>query len=162
MRSASLLLLTLFLSASLESYSAGEKKKWELKFKINGLTDTTFFLSNFYAKNQYYYDTARSDSKGLLVFSGENEIEEGMYSLVLGNRKIMDLFVVEKFIEFETDTVNTVRNMKIKGSKENQLFYEYMSYLRNMEDRVAPIHNKMKDASDEEKKEMNSIFPFQN
>jgi len=146
------LISCLVLFPSLSQGKDGEKK-YEIKIKINGLPDTTFYLANFYAKNQYYKDTARSDKKGLMVFSGEEELEEGMYSLVLGDRKIMDLFVIEKFMSFETDTIETVRSMKIKGSKENSLFYEYMNYLKEKEIAAGPIQKELKDEDEEVVKE---------
>ncbi|MEQ8323240.1 MAG: DUF5106 domain-containing protein [Vicingaceae bacterium] len=148
-----LLLIPLVLSAIITDVSGAEGKlTYEIKIKVKGLTDTTFYLSNFYAKNQYYRDTARSDKKGQLVFSGEDELEQGMYSLVLGNRKIFDFFVIEKFVSFETDTVNTVGNMIIKGSPENELFYKYVRFLQSKEEEIKPLQKKASSENVDERK----------
>ena len=146
----SILLSCLILTPQTSNGKEGDMA-YEIKIKISGLPDTTFFLANFYAKNQYYKDTARSDKKGLVVFSGDKELEQGMYSLVLGNQKIFDFFVIEQFMTFETDTVNTVSKMVIKGSRDNELFYQYINYLQSKEKQVAPLQKIRKEGSDEEK-----------
>ena len=146
----------LFLSFQLLAINLNEAQAapaYEIKIKLKDLPDTTFYLANYYAKNQYYKDTARSNSKGLLVFTGEDELEEGMYALVLGNRKIFDFFIIEKFFELETDTVNTQQNMQVKGSKENELFFSYINYLKSKETEVKPIQKALKDGNDKEKEE---------
>ncbi len=145
------LLIAAFCLTSL-TVEAQKEKKYEIKVKIKTLPDTTMYLSNFYARNNYYKDTATTDSKGYAVFSGDEELEEGMYSIVVGNRKIFDLFVVEKFMSFETDTIQTVEKMVVKGSKENALFYEYMKFLGEKEKEVKPIQKKLKSENEEEKK----------
>jgi len=144
----------LFLSFLMLQYGSGKAQAapaYEIKIRIKSLPDTTFYLANYYAKNQYYKDTARSNSKGLLVFSGEKELEEGMYALVIGNRKIFDFFIIEKFMELETDTVNTQQNMKVKGSKENELFFSYINYLKSKGNEVLPFQKTLKDGDEKEK-----------
>lgn len=148
-----LISLSCLIGSTATSFAKEGEKAYEIKIKITGLPDTTFFLANFYAKNQYYKDTARSDKKGFVVFSGNQELEQGMYSLVLGNRKIFDFFVIEQFISFETDTVNTLSKMIVKGSKENELFYEYVNYLQKREKEVAPIQKLKTEGTDEEKEQ---------
>lgn len=129
-------------------------KGYEIKIKITSLPNEEFFLSNFYAKNQYYKDTAVSDKNGLMVFEGDEPLEQGMYALVMGKRKIFDLFILEnQHFTFETDTVNTAGNMKIKGSDENELFFEYIRYLQTMEERAAEPAKLVQSGSEEEKKQ---------
>lgn len=136
--------LLIALSATQTSYFAQGNEGYNIKVKISSLPDTTLYLSYFYAKNYYYKDTVRTDSKGLAVFQSNEPVEEGMFSIVLGNRKVLDFFLIERNFTMETDTVATIKNMKIKGSRENELFYEYMSYLGDKEVEVKPIQKNLK------------------
>lgn len=129
----------------------GQTNGYEIKIKIPSLPDTTLYLSNFYAKNYYYQDTAKTDSKGYAVFKTDNNVESGMFSVVLGSRKVFDFFLIERNISFETDTINTIELMKIKGSKENELFYQYMNFLRLKDLEVRPLQEKLKSENEEEK-----------
>ena len=153
MKRIAILLLLPLIFITAPSYSTPDGgNNWEIKIRIKSLPDTTFYLANYYAKNQYYKDTARSDKKGLIVFSGDKDIEEGMYSLVMGNRKIFDFFIVEKFISFETDTVNTIKNMVVKGSRENELFFQYVRFLQTKEEQVKPLQEKASAGNEKERK----------
>ncbi len=121
------LLIICFLAS--QTYTFAQKDAYTLKIQVKGISDTICYLANFYGKNQYYKDTANVDADGKMIFTGKEPLEEGMYSLVIGTNKLFDLFVVEQEFSMVTDTSNTTGLMQIKGSKDNQLFYEYVQHL---------------------------------
>ena len=146
-------IIAAFLGLLIYSGNSSAAGGYEIKVRLKELPSTDFYLANYYIKNHYYKDTATSDSKGLVTFSGTENLEQGMYSLVMGTRKIFDFFVIEQKIYFETDTSNTIGNMIVKGSRENELFYEYMKFLRTKENEVRPLQEKSRNGSEDEKKE---------
>jgi thiol-disulfide isomerase/thioredoxin len=101
---------------------------YKLDFKIKGLQDSIMYLSNYYGGGQYYKDTAVVQN-GSFSFTGNKPLKEGMYSLVANNSRYFDFFVDNQKFSMSTDTANMIENMKIEGSPENSLFYEYMNFL---------------------------------
>ncbi len=47
---------------------------YNLKFKIDGLKDTTVYLGNYYGETTYMKDTAQVNSKGEFVFEGKKPL----------------------------------------------------------------------------------------
>lgn len=130
-----------------------QKDAYRLKVQVKGISDTICFLANYYGKNQYYKDTADVDGDGNMIFTGSEPLEEGMYSLVIGTQKLFDLFVVEQNFSMVTDTANTSGLMQIKGSKDNQLFYEYVNELDVYQKKAAKWNEQYKSEDKAEKDE---------
>ena len=128
-RSAVRLVLLAFLLVSFSNIFS-QDKGYEIKVKIKGSSDTIMFLVNYYADKQYIKDTADIDAKGVATFKGEEALEGGIYLAVMQSRKYFEFLVdKEQHISFETDTLDMVKNMKLKGSPENKMFFEYLNYL---------------------------------
>lgn len=119
---------------------------YKLDFKIKGLQDSIIYLSNYYGGGQYYKDTAIVKD-GSFTFTGNKPLKEGMYSLVANNRRYFDFFVDKQKFSMSTDTANMIQNMKIQGSPENALFYEYMNYLTSQQKLMANYRIQAKDST---------------
>jgi thiol-disulfide isomerase/thioredoxin len=152
------LLLTLFLL--LGSSSVIAQKGYEIKVKINGIKDTSIILGHHFGKAMYPDDTVRVDKNGLGVFKGKNELPQGMYIIFLPTKNYFDIVVGEdQFFSVESDTTNFVKTVKITGSKENQIFYDYQNLLMSKRDEVKQLQDKRKNAkTDEEKKTITEQF----
>ena len=115
--------------------NAATKKEYEIKIKINGLKNATCLLGNYYADGkQYIQDSAKVDAKGSFAFSGKEKLEGGIYLIVLPNKKYFEIIIPsdkEQTFSLETDTADFVKNMKVTGSQENQLFYNYLQFIAN-------------------------------
>jgi thiol-disulfide isomerase/thioredoxin len=118
--------------------------------QINGLRDTVCYLANFYGKNQYYKDTALIDANGRMVFEGPTPLEEGLYTLVLNKSKILDFLVIEQHFSFYTDTADYLKSLKIKGSHENTVFFEYVGYLNQQQKKASAMHAQLEKANEKE------------
>lgn len=126
--------------------AAGEKEGHTIKVRIHGLKDTVCYFGYHFGDKQYISDTARVDSKGNMVFTGEKKLDGGIYLVVLPNKKYVEFIVSgEDGFSLETDTVETIKNMKVKGSKENELFYEYLVFI-NAEQKKMEAMKKQMDA----------------
>ena len=108
------------------------QKDYKLAFNVKGLSDTIVYLANYYGKKQYYADTADVDSKGNFVFEGKELYEGGIYLVVMPDRSGYFEMIVsgtETNFTMECDKGNFIQTMKIKGSPENQAFYEYQKFV---------------------------------
>ncbi len=114
-----------------KSYADGNGH--EINIKVNGLKDSVCYLAGYYGKKQYYKDTSRFDSKGICTFKGKEELPGGIYSIILPGNKYFEFIINEQEFTLETDTINFVKNMKVKGSVENKLFYEHFNLVANLQ-----------------------------
>lgn len=126
--------------------------KYEIKVKVEGLKDTIANMAYYYGKNQYYKDTAEVNSKGEMVFSKVDTLDEGMYSILVGNSKVFDFLVDEQKLSFETTKDHPINDMKVKGGKENELFFEYLRFL-NVRQKKATELKKIKEENEKGSKE---------
>lgn len=114
-------------------------KGYQLKFKIAGIKDTVVYLASYYGPKQYYKDTAKINSQSVAVFEGKDSLPGGIYSIVLPNKATYFEFIVnEQRFYMETDTLDLVKNMKIKGSVENELFYQRLHFLDEKQKNAMP------------------------
>ena len=102
---------------------------YDIKFKINGLKDTTAYLAYYFGSGQYYKDTTMVNDKGEAFFEGNDTLAHGMYSFIQNGAKQFDFFVTDQQFEMSSDTSNLISNMKVKESFENEIFFEYMKFL---------------------------------
>lgn len=126
MKKAVLFLITLLLT--LPSF-AQKNKAYELKFKVNGVKDTTVYLANYFGEKLYYKDTATANAKGEFVFDGPTKLPVGKYAVVTPGPRFFEIFVEEQRFYMETDTVDFNARMLIKDSPNNKLLYDYIHFI---------------------------------
>ena len=108
------------------SHTATEMAGYKFTVKIAGIINDTCYLGHYYGQHQYIDDTAMTNAKGEMVFTGKEALPGGIYFVVYPKKKYFEFIVnKEQTISLETDTVYPIKNMKIKGSEENQIFYKY-------------------------------------
>lgn len=117
-----------------------------IKVKFTGLKDTVAYLGNYYGDKQYLQDTAKIDKNGLVVFQGKDKLPGGLY-LVVTPRKTYFEIVVDKEQNFslETDTADFIGSMKIKGSTDNELFYEYLRNGVKLQKQIMELNKSLAD-----------------
>ncbi|HEX8548870.1 MAG TPA: thioredoxin-like domain-containing protein, partial [Cytophagaceae bacterium] len=147
----SLFLLFLLLSPAVifgQNKSSG-KDAYNIKLKVNGLPkDSSIFLAYYYGDKQYIKDTAKVDANGSFSFSGKEALPGGIYMAVLPGRKYFEFILKEQFFGLETDTNDYVANMKIKGSSENTIFYDYLKFIGNRGRTVDSLKKEMDKVKD--------------
>ncbi len=134
------ILLTTFLFALLQVLSA--QKGYEITLQIKGINDTISYLAYYKGDQMFVQDTAYNRSgDGCFTFSADSLIPSGMY-IFAGQRsnKYFD-FLLDQSQQFsiKTDTADVIGNMKIKGSKANQLFFDYVNFLTSKQKEVKPL-----------------------
>lgn len=100
--------------------------QYKLEFKVNGLKDTTVLLLKYLGDKLYYADTAQSKG-GKAVFS-KPYYEGGIYAFYTG-KGYFEFIMSDKEVIMETTNDNFVKDMVVKKSDENKVFYGYIKYI---------------------------------
>ncbi len=135
------------------------KGSYRIEVQIPQLRDTLLYMVSYFGKSNSKIDSAKTDAAGRAVFDADSSAPVGMYMLVLkgnkdGNIKLYDFIVSdEQHFSMTTDTTNYTGKMKIKGSKENQLLFDYLRFLSDKSDEVKPIRQRLEAAKGDPKKE---------
>jgi peroxiredoxin len=122
---------------------AKDKEAFNIKIKINNLSNTQCYMGYHFAEKQYVSDTLKVDEKGNMVYTGTKPLDGGIYLVVTPNKKYFEVIVAgETEFSLETDTLDFVQHMKVKGSKENEWFYAYLKYMANKSKELEPLNKK--------------------
>ena len=150
-----LLLLSIcfvFIYSNAFTASSGEKTttpkdSYTIKVKINGIKDTTCMLAYYYGDKKYIRDTVKVDGKGNCVFKSDTAIEGGVYLAVLPNKTYFEFIIAGKTehnFSLETDTANFIEKMKVTGSPENKVFYDYQLYIGKRYKEASDLRDQLK------------------
>ena len=141
-----LLLTALFGLLFTPALLAQSTEGFRITSRIKGVKDTTCVLAHYFGAGQYIpKDTARADANGNLVFEGKKRLPEGLFIVVTPKNRYIELLIADdQDFSFETDTANVIKNMKVTGSKENELFYTYQQELGKLYDEAQVISTEKK------------------
>jgi hypothetical protein len=115
----------LFLFSLVFAY-AQKKSSYEIKGTIRGLKNTEVYFAHYFGSSQQVVkDTAKVNELGQFTFQGNEELPKGLYLVSFSKTKYLDLIIGADHFSFETDTLDVVANMRVKGSEENEVFYTF-------------------------------------
>lgn len=107
-----------------------------ISITIKGLENQPVSLGYYFGAKQYSKDSLVLDSSGTTVFEGEKAFPGGVYLIVFPNKMWIEFIAgSDQHFELVTDARNPLGMMQIKGSEENQIFYNYqkaMGQLQNV------------------------------
>jgi len=119
---------------------ADTKEGYELKFKVTGLKDSMIYIANYYGEKQYLKDSSHCDANGNVVFKGAEALPGGIYLFVFPNKTYFEFLIdKEQFFSMECSLGNVISSMKVKGSENNRLFYEYLNFIQERSKEVEPL-----------------------
>ena len=142
--------------------AAATEEGHQIKIRVKGLHDVKCLIGYHYGKNQFIkQDSALADANGNLLFKGKNTLPGGVYVLSMPHQ-ILEFLVSEQNFSLETDTANLITHMKVKGSQENAVFYEYQKKAFDdgtMVDSLRKLYKKTTAEADQKalKEKMNAI-----
>ena len=149
-------ILTIFIAFfAFTTWSHSQKIGYQIKVKIDGFEEKEAYLGYFYGEKQYLRDTAYVETDGRIYFEGNKKLEPGIYMIVLPpDNKFIQILVNEdeQWFSLETKMENSDSNMKVEGSKDNQLFYSYLNFLAEKRPEAEDLKNKIQAEADEKKK----------
>ena len=124
----------------------GSAQVFQLKVKLNGGKDQLLILANYFADKQYITDTLKRDKSGWYVLEADSILPGGLYIVAGENKNRYFEFLINKEprMVFEADAQDPVNTLKIKGSKENTAFIEYVKYLSARQKEIEPLQKAYK------------------
>ncbi len=146
-----ILLVLLALCPEFASIALAQKSNqdaYRITMRIKDFKDSSVVLGHYYGNNQYVpKDTAKADQKGNLVFTGKKSLPGGVYLLVLPGSKYVEMLVGESNFSVEFDTVDVVKSMVVKGSQENQVFYDFQKFMAKKAEEASKVKDKLKNSN---------------
>ncbi len=125
------------------------KEGYSITVKITGMAKQKILLGYYYGDKQYIRDSAITDATGKAIFKGKETLEGGIYLIASEARSLLfDLVVTEQEFSLETDTIDFIGNMVIKGSPENTAFFSYSKFTNRAGREAMKIEAKLKDAKE--------------
>lgn len=122
---------------------------YKIPVTIENTEAEEIYLAYYFGDKQYIKDTAQL-SDGKYVFQGEESLPGGMYLVVLPPDNQYFELVIDKEQAFSltTSAPELAANVKIKGSKENELFYKDIRYLADQRKIANSLNDQIKAAED--------------
>ncbi|MBL0113575.1 MAG: redoxin domain-containing protein [Saprospiraceae bacterium] len=109
----------------------GTDPGYDIQIKLKHAPSDTLYLGYYYADKQFLRDTAVGKD-GLFKFKNTKSLEPGIYLLVMPPKNdFIQLFINEgeQQLQIEADAQEVVKSFRIKGSHDNEVFYDYLNYL---------------------------------
>lgn len=144
MRSIFTLILTILIATA-----ATAQQGYDIKIKIDGFQEEEMYLGYFYADKQYLRDTVQKNSEGYFNFKNEEALPAGVYLVLLPPDNQWFQVLVdegEQAFTIETAFPDLAGNVKVTGSKDNQLLYEYLDFLNQQRPASEELNGQLKTA----------------
>lgn len=125
--------------------SSGQTQKgYEISVNISGLRDSTIFLAYHLGDKQYIKDTVALDSRGSAVFSGSEELPQGIYMIVLPGRHYFEILMPgDQQFSVSCSHPDYFNTIKFSGSDENAAFVAYQKQWVEMQKKAAGINKRL-------------------
>lgn len=125
---ATFLLISLFTPAFSQSQPV-----CDIRFKIDKFQGEYVLLAYHFGDKQYILDTLRRQADGTFSYQSDSLLQGGIYLFVMPPRNIYFEFLIDskdgQQFGLETDTSDFAKNMKVVGSKQNEVFYEDIRFV---------------------------------
>ncbi len=150
-----LFLQIFFLTITSLTTVSAQKVGYQIKVNVEGFDQGELYLGYFFGDKQYIKDTAYVEADGRFYFEGNEKLDPGIYMIVLPpDNKYFQLMINEndQWFTIQTKLEALESNMKIEGSEDNRMFYEYLNFLSSKRPEADDLKQKITDTSDEKKK----------
>ena len=121
-----LFVITVFLIGGISAQkgknnNSGQQKGHELIFNVKDSKDNLVYLVIHYNEKLILKDSTTPVAPGKFVFKGDNRYDDGLYSLVSGDKKLYLNFIIDRnqHFEYNLDTTTDVEHFSTKNSPEN-------------------------------------------
>ncbi|HAD14273.1 MAG TPA: DUF5106 domain-containing protein [Saprospirales bacterium] len=105
---------------------------YKIRVKLENYAANELVIGFHYGEKQYVKDTVTLGADGYFTFEADTLFPAGVYLLVLKpDNSFIQVLLDDKNqqLTITTDAKDPVNKMKVKGSADNELFYEYMKLL---------------------------------
>ncbi|MEM1000862.1 MAG: thioredoxin-like domain-containing protein [Bacteroidota bacterium] len=138
---------------------------WDITFKVKGLqAGDTCLIAYYLADKQYIKDTLFANAGGTIRYQGQkgDTIDPGIFMFVTPGMKYFEFIFVEPKFSLETEVDDMVNQMKIKGSLENTLFFDYLRFMEVKQKEAEPLREDAETNKDQLQKIDQEVMDFKN
>ncbi|MFN4147328.1 MAG: thioredoxin-like domain-containing protein [Runella sp.] len=116
---------------------------YRIEGKVKGFSGGDVLLANYSGTNLYAKDTAKADATGQFVFQKSTPLPGGIYEVVSPDRRTLFRILIgdSQRFSFTADTADVVGSMRVVGSKDNAIFYEFQQFMRQKEEEYQQLKN---------------------
>lgn len=123
-------LVSLAILLSLSNIIHAQKSVVDIKFEIENYDNDTLVLGYYYGDRTLVQDTLFADKPGQFRYKQDTLLKPGVYiALYQTNKKFFQFLVNETDQKFKLLADYTKSAVKAKGSKDNELFNNYMAFI---------------------------------
>jgi len=109
------------------AYSFGIAQEHRISGTITGLENESLYLMQLMGEKRIVIDTAQTDLTGAFIFNMPEESEAGMYMIINGPGKAIELIYNSEDIQFVTSGFGNDDEIQVVSSVENLIYYDYLS-----------------------------------
>ncbi|HEY5470292.1 MAG TPA: redoxin domain-containing protein [Bacteroidales bacterium] len=140
-----IILAVFLLTISIFSFSQ-QKNGYEIDITIHGLQDSTVFLAYHLGDKQFIKDTIKLDKIGHGIFSGKENLPQGIYMIVLPGRKYFEILIsTDQYFSLDCSYSDYFNTLKFTGSAENSAFVEYQKKWMAMQQKATSVAKRVQD-----------------
>ena len=142
MKKALLSLLVVFMMIAVQA-----QDKHKITIKINNLdpkVDTSCVLASYYGEKPYIKDSLDIAEDGTIIVEGDSLLDGGLYMIVINPENYFEFVVSDQEFKLETSKPNYNSVMKVTGSAENDVYYEYIKTTSSKRKEVKALQNQIK------------------
>lgn len=116
-----------FMMFSLAAYA---QNAYEINVQLKPFRSGYLYLAHHYGTRQMLVDSAAIDANSNAVFKGANKLYGGIYMIVFPKKDGWLEVIIDKEQRFSVsaDSADLIQTMQVKGSRENELFRDYLLF----------------------------------
>jgi len=124
-----------------------QKNAYRIEVQVEGLKDTSLLLGYHFGDKKFVSDTAKVDSKGVAVFTGDSLLKGGIYLVILPGKTYFEVLISDnQHFGIKTTKDKFHENLKFINSPENDAFLEYQRFMIDMQAKNKDLSTQMKEA----------------
>jgi len=122
----------------------------KLVFNIKDSKDDQVLLAVYFKDKLMLRDSALNNGKGTFIFEGNEKYDDGMYSLVSGNKHLLLNFIVDgsQNFTYNLDTTGNIHHFSVIGSPENAEMLRFQQKTVEAQKKMSEWSKKRKEFED--------------
>ena len=145
----------IFISLSASLCLSAQEKGYHIEVTIDNFEGDTVFFGYRRGEKVYSRDTVAINADGKFVFQGDEELQPGIYLVLLPpDNKFFDFVLMrgDQHFSVSTKAPEFFKHQRFKGSEENRLLYDYQVFMNEQVQLAKKIDEDHQAATDEKKK----------
>lgn len=122
---------------------------YNIEVTVDKIDQSTAYLGYYYGDKRYVTDTSQVINNKA-VFTGEEALPGGIYFFYTPSDYFEIIVDSDQHFNLTTDTLDYVKNMKVTGSKENELFRDLRLFVSQKQKKAAELNQKLQTEKDEQ------------